>query len=31
MGHVSIVNSAIVTFHTPSDQSNVEGMRKEVI
>jgi hypothetical protein len=31
MGRVSVVNGAIVTFHTPSDPSNVEGMRKEVI
>jgi hypothetical protein len=30
-GHVRLFNCATATFHTPSDPSNDEGMRHEVI
>ncbi|KAN0124616.1 hypothetical protein V8E53_001577 [Lactarius tabidus] len=30
-GRVNVVNRAIATFHAPSDPSNTEGMRQEVI
>src|SRR6266702_2488113 len=30
-GHVCVFNCATVTFHTPSDPSNDEGVRQEVI